>query len=327
MLQYLVNRVLMIIPTLIVISMISFVIIQLPPGDYLTTYMTRLQQSGYTVDQSEIDALNRRYGLDRPIHVQYYRWITGVLRGDFGYSFDWQRPVNQLIWERLALTLAVTTASLFFSWVIAFPIGVYSAVKQYSPGDYFFTFLGFLGLATPNFMIALLLMYVAYRYLGWSVGGLFSPEYMAADWSMGKVIDLLKHLWIPMVVVGTAGTAGLIRVMRNNLLDELSKPYVLTAKSKGLKQVYMLFKYPVRLAIIPFISTVGWQLPNLISGATIVAVVLSLPTAGPLLLRALLSQDMYLAGSFVLLLASLTCIGTLISDVLLALVDPRIRYE
>lgn len=327
MFQYLVNRVLMIIPTLIVISMISFVIIQLPPGDYLTTYMARLQQSGYTVDQSEIDALNRRYGLDRPMHVQYYRWITGVLRGDFGYSFDWQRPVNQLIWERLALTLAVTTASLFFSWVIAFPIGVYSAVKQYSPGDYFFTFLGFLGLATPNFMIALLLMYVAYRYLGWSVGGLFSPEYMAADWSMGKVVDLLKHLWIPMVVVGTAGTAGLIRVMRNNLLDELSKPYVLTAKSKGLKQVHMLFKYPVRLAIIPFISTVGWQLPNLISGATIVAVVLSLPTAGPLLLRALLSQDMYLAGSFVLLLASLTCIGTLISDVLLALVDPRIRYE
>ncbi len=327
MFLYLVNRVLMIIPTLIVISMISFVIIQLPPGDYLTTYMARLQQSGYTVDQSEIDSLNRRYGLDRPIHVQYYRWITGVLRGDFGYSFDWQRPVNQLIWERLALTLAVTTASLIFSWILAFPIGVYSAVKQHSVGDYFFTFLGFLGLATPNFMIALLLMFVAHRYLGWSVGGLFSPEYMAAPWSMGKVVDLLKHLWIPMVVVGTAGTAGLIRVMRNNLLDELSKPYVLTAKSKGLKEVTMLFKYPVRLAIIPFVSTVGWQLPNLISGATIVAVVLSLPTAGPLLLRALLSQDMYLAGSFVLLLASLTCIGTLISDVLLALVDPRIRYE
>ncbi len=327
MFLYLVNRVLMIIPTLIVISMISFVIIQLPPGDYLTTYMARLQQSGYTVDQSEIDSLNRRYGLDRPIHVQYYRWITGVLRGDFGYSFDWQRPVNQLIWERLALTLAVTTASLIFSWILAFPIGVYSAVKQHSVGDYFFTFLGFLGLATPNFMIALLLMFVAHRYLGWSVGGLFSPAYVDEPWSFAKFVDMMGHMWVPVVVIGTSGTAALIRVLRANLLDELNKPYVVTAKAKGISEFRLLFKYPVRVAIIPFLATVGWTLPLIISGETITSVVLGLPTAGPLLLRSLQTQDMFLAGSFILILSVLTLIGTLISDLLLAWADPRIRYE
>ncbi len=324
--HYIIRRVLTIIPTVFIISVISFIIIQLPPGDYLTTYMANLVASGYEVDQAEIDALKMRYSLDKPMHIQYLTWISGFIRGDFGYSFDWQKPVSALIGERLALTLAVSLLSLLFAWAIAFPVGIYSAVKQYSPGDYFFTFLGFLGLATPNFMLALILMYFAYK-AGISAGGLFSPEYIAAPWNWAKFVDLLKHIWVPMVVVGTAGTAGLIRIMRNNLLDELQKPYVVTAFSKGLKKWKVIFKYPVRIALIPFISTVGWQLPLLISGATIVAMVLNMPTTGPLLLRSLLNQDMYLAGSFIFFLATLTTIGTLISDILLVAIDPRIKFE
>jgi len=324
---YVLRRCLLMIPTVFLISIISFAIMQLPPGDFLTNYMIQLEASGQEVDQAMIEALRMRYGLDRPIYVQYFVWIKSFLRGDFGFSFEWNRPVNQLIWERLALTVAVTAATMLFSWVVAFLIGVYSATHPYSVGDYMATFVGFIGLATPNFMLALVLMWVAYSYFGQSVGGLFSAEFIDAPWSWAKVWDMLKHLWIPVIVIGTSGTAGLIRTLRANLLDELNKPYVVTAVAKGVPKMRVLFKYPVRLALIPFISTVGWSLPGLISGETITSVVLSLPTTGPLLLRALQSQDMYLAGSFIMLLSILTVIGTLISDILLAVTDPRIRFD
>ena len=244
-----------------------------------------------------------------------------------GMSFAWSRPVNELVWDRLGLTFLVSLSSLVFMWVVAFPVGIYAAVRQYSVGDYVFTFLSFMGLATPNFLLALLMMYIGFRYFGMDVGGLFSPAYEDAAWSLGKIVDLLKHIWIPMIVLGTSGTAALVRIMRANLLDELRKQYVITARAKGLKESRLIIKYPVRVALNPFISTVGWTLPMLISGATITAIVLNLPTTGPLLIGALMSQDMYLAGSFIMLLSILTVIGTLISDILLVIVDPRIRYE
>jgi peptide/nickel transport system permease protein len=312
--------------TLVVISMLSFIIIQLPPGDYLTSYITQLRSMGTDVSDEQIDYLREQYGLDDPVYVQYFKWIGNFLTGDMGFSFAWNRPVNELVWERLGLTLVISISSLLFTWIVAFPIGIYTALKQNSLSDYFFTFISFIGVATPNFLLALVLMYVSFRYFGINVGGLFSPEYAEAAWSLAKVSDLLQHLWIPVVVVGTAGTAGLVRIMRANLLDELGKPYVTTAKSKGIPNHKVILKYPVRIALNPFISTLGWQLPKLISGSTITAVVLSLPTTGPLLLDALKSQDMYLAGSFIMLLSVLTVIGTFISDILLALVDPRIRY-
>lgn len=324
---YIARRLIYMIPTLLVISIISFILIQLPPGDYLTAYMAQLAQSGDAVDKAVIAALRQQYGLDKPMYVQYFKWIWGVLHGDFGFSFEWNQPVRTLIGERLALTMVVSLASLLFAWIVALPIGIYSAVRQYSVFDYIFTFGGFLGLATPNFMLALILMYTANKYLGTSVGGLFSSEYLNAPWSLAKFLDLLEHLWIPMIIVGTAGTAGLIRITRANLLDELRRPYVETARAKGLKESFLILKYPVRVALNPFISTIGFVLPQIISGATITSVVLSLPTTGPLLLRALLSQDMYLAGSFVLILASLTVVGVLLSDILLAWIDPRIRYD
>lgn len=328
MLRFISRRLLQMIPMLIMISIISFIIIQLPPGSYLHTMVAQMHAAGEQINHELIEAIKVRYSLDAPAHIQYLNWMKGILtKGDFGYSFEWEKPVSLLIWERLALTLAVSVSSLLFSWIVAFPIAIYSAVKKYSIGDYILTFIGFLGLSVPNFMLALILMYFSLRFFGTNVGGLFSPEYVMAPWSMAKFYDMLEHIWVPMVVIGTAGTAGLIRVLRNNLLDELSKPYVVAARSKGISTIRLLFKYPVRLAIIPFISTVGWTLPQMISGEAVTAVVLGLPTAGPLLLRALQSQDMYLAGSFTLLLASLTIIGTLISDILLVLVDPRIRYE
>jgi peptide/nickel transport system permease protein len=313
------------IPTLLIISIISFVLIQLPPGDYLTSYIVALEEAGDMIDMEAVAGLRERYGLDRPIAEQYILWMSGIFQGDFGYSFTLRMPVSDVIWERLGLTLAVTLSSLFFSWIVAFPIGFYSAVNKHSFGDYFFTFIGFIGLSIPNFMLALILMYVSFRYLGLSVGGLFSSEYIDAPWSVGKFLDMLSHLWLPMIIVGTAGTAGLIRVLRNNLLDELQKPYVAAARARGLSEFRLLLKYPVRVAINPFLSTVGWILPNLISGATIVSVVLALPTSGPVLLQALLNQDMYLGGTFTMLLAVLTVIGTLFSDILLAVVDPRVR--
>jgi peptide/nickel transport system permease protein len=327
MLPFMIKRTLYMIPTLIAISIVSFVIIQLPPGDYLTTLVASLASQGEQVDPAALVALRERYGLGQPIYVQYYKWISNiVLRGDFGQSFAWNMPVSALIWERLVLTVVLSLAALLFVWIVAFPIGIYSAVKQYSLGDYFATFIGFIGLATPSFLIALVLMYVAFKYFNQSVGGLFSPEYQEAPWNWAKVLDLIGHLWIPMVILGMEGTASLIRVMRANLLDELRKPYVVTARAKGLPEWKVILKYPVRLALNPFISTVGWVLPGLVSGSAILSIVLSLPTTGPLLLRALLSQDMYLAASSILLLSVLTVIGTLISDLLLAWLDPRIRY-
>jgi peptide/nickel transport system permease protein len=326
MLQYAVRRLMYMIPTLIVISIVAFLIIQLPPGDYLTAMVAQLRMQGEFVEDDELIALQRRYGLDQPIYVQYFKWISGILlRGDFGHSFQWNRPVSDLIWQRLALTVALSVSTLLFTWILAFPIGIFSAVKQYSVADYVVTLLGFIGLATPNFLLALVLMWISLKYFNQSVGGLFSPEYVESPWSLGKVWDLLKHLWIPMLILGTSGTAGLIRTMRANMLDEIKKPYVTTARAKGLTERKVMAKYPVRVALIPFISTVGWVLPSLISGSTIISVVLSLQTTGPLLYRALTSQDMYLAGSFILMLSVLTVIGTLISDLLLGWVDPRIR--
>jgi len=327
MLSYIVRRVLYMIPTLLLISVISFTLIQLPPGDYLTSYIAQLSETGEAVDEAVIASLKKRYGLDQPIYIQYFMWINGVLHGDFGQSFEWNKPVGELIWERLALTVTVSLFSLIFTYIVAIPIGIYSAIRQYSVGDYFFTFVGFLGLATPNFLLALVLMFLFYKYFGLSVGGLFSPQFVEAPWGLAKVMDMMNHMWIPVIVIGTAGTCGLIRVMRGCLLDELRKQYVITARAKGVSERFLLFKYPVRVAVNPIISTIGWTLPGIISGATITAIVLSLPTTGPLLLRSLMSQDMYLAGSFILLLATLTVIGTLISDILLAWVDPRIRYE
>lgn len=327
MLTFIVRRLIYMIPTLLIISIISFILIQLPPGDYLTSYIAQLSQSGDAVDEALVAALKKQYGLDQPLYVQYFKWISGIFRGDFGYSFEWNQPVGDLIGERLLLTMVVSISSLLFAWAVALPIGIYSAVRQYSVFDYIFTLIGFLGLSVPGFMLALVLMYLANRYLGLSVGGLFSPEFVDAPWSWARVVDLLKHLLIPMVIVGMSSTAGLIRIMRANLLDELRKPYVETARAKGLKKMTLILKYPVRVALNPFVSTIGFVLPQIVSGATITAVVLSLPTTGPLLLRALLSQDMYLAGSFVLMLAVLTVIGMLLSDILLAWLDPRIRYD
>lgn len=325
MLQYIARRVLMMIPTLFLVSVVAFIIIQLPPGDFLTSYVTQLSSMGDLVDESAIQALRDRYGLGQPIYIQYLRWITNMLQGDFGHSMEWNRPVWGLLWERLPLTFVLSLATLLVTWIIAFPIGVFSAVKQYSIGDYIATFIGFLGLATPDFLLALVLMWVLFAFFNQSVGGLFSPDFQDAPWSLAKVWDLAKHLVVPMVILGASGTASLIRIMRANLLDELHKPYVVTARSKGLSEPRLLLKYPVRAALNPFISTAGWYLPSLVSGSTIVAVVLNLPITGPLLLRALMSQDMYLAGSFIFMLSTLTVIGTLISDILLAWLDPRIR--
>ncbi len=328
MAQFIIRRLLMMIPTLFAISIVSFIIIQLPPGDFLTSYMANLSASGEIVQQDVIDALNQRFGLDQPIHIQYFKWITNIiLRGDFGQSFAWNAPVESLIWGRLSLTVVLSLATLVFTWFLAFPIGIYSAVKQYSPGDYIATFFGFLGLAIPDFLLALVLMFIAFKYFNQSVGGLFSPDYVDAPWSAAKVLDLISHLWIPMIILGTSGTASLIRIMRANLLDELRKPYVRTARAKGLPEWKVILKYPVRVALNPFVSTAGWLLPALVSGSIIVAVVLSLPTTGPMLLSALTTQDMYLAGAFILLLSVLTLFGTLISDIVLAWLDPRIRYE
>jgi peptide/nickel transport system permease protein len=316
------------IPTLFAVSLVSFIIIQLPPGDFLTSYMANRAGSGETVEQEVITAMNQRFGLDRPIYVQYFMWISNIItKGDFGQSFAWNSPVDQLLWSRMSLTIILSVSTLLFTWFIAFPIGIYSAVRQYSIGDYVASFFGFLGLAVPDFLLALVLMYIAFKYFNQSVGGLFSPDYVNADWSTAKVLDLISHLWIPMLILGLSGTASLIRVMRANLLDELRKPYVRTARAKGLPEWKVILKYPVRVALNPFVSTAGWLLPGLVSGSIIVAVVLSLPTSGPLLLSALQSQDMYLAGAFILLLSMLTMFGTLLSDVALAWLDPRIRYE
>jgi peptide/nickel transport system permease protein len=327
MLMFALRRLLTMLAMMVLISIAAFVIIQLPPGDFLTTLAAGLERGG-EVEAQQLEFLRQRFGLDQPIYVQYWRWISGIIfHGDFGYSFMWKRPVAELIWDQLGFTLILSISTLLFSWAISFPIGVYSAVRQYSAADYVFTFVGFIGLAVPNFLLALVLMYIGFSYFGQSVGGLFSPQYQNEPWSWGKLYDLFAHLWIPIIVIGASKTAELIRIMRANLLDELNKPYVTTARAKGMPEVRMLVKYPIRLALNPFVSTVGWVLPSLISGAVIASVVLNLPTVGPLLLNALQSQDMYLAGSFILMLSMLTLVGTLVSDILLAWLDPRIRLE
>lgn len=328
MLSFIARRVLYMIPTFIAVSIVTFIIIQLPPGDYLTTLVASMASQGEKIDPAAMEALKMRYGLGQPVIVQYLKWMSNIfLHGDFGQSFEWNQPVIDLIWSRLWFTFILSLSTLMFVWAVALPIGIYSAVRQYSMGDYVFTAIGFIGLAIPNFLLALVLMYIAFKYFNQSVGGLFSPEYQDAPWGWAKFVDMMAHMWIPVVIIGTAGTASLIRVMRANLLDELHKPYVVTARAKGLPEWRVIMKYPVRVAMNPFVSTVGWVLPALISGEAIVAIVLSLPTTGPLLVRSLMSQDMYLAGSFILMLSTLTILGTLLSDILLAVIDPRIRLE
>ncbi len=326
MLLYMVRRLGSTLITLIAVSIVAFIVIQLPPGNFLTSLMAKYSEQGGSIDNDVVAALNLRYGLDQPWYVQYWRWISGiVLHGDFGQSFEWNKPVSELMWERFGLTVMLSVVTLLVTWAVSFPVGIYSAVRPYSLPDFVITFLGFLGLAVPNFLFALVLMFISSRYFGGSVGGFFSPDYVNAPWSLAKLADLSTHLWLPVVVLSAQGTAALVRIMRANLLDELHKPYVLTARSHGMGEMELLFKYPVRVALNPFISTIGWVLPNLVSGAVVTAIVLSLPTAGPLLLSALLAQDMYLAASFILMLSALTVIGTLISDLLLAWLDPRIR--
>ncbi len=327
MINYMVRRMVYMVPTVFLISIAAFVIISLPPGDYLTTLITQMKAQGGDIDRARIASLQVRYGLNSPLWVQYFKWIGGVVTGDFGESFQLNRPVGTVLAQRLPLTVALSFSTLIFTWVIALPVGLYSAVRQYKIGDYIATTIGFLGLAIPNFLIALVLMYIGYRFFGQSVGGLFSPQWTDAPWNIGKVLDLLSHLWVPVVVLGSAGTAGLIRILRANMLDELRKPYVVAARARGVPERSLILKYPLRVALNPFISTVGWVLPGLVSGEVIVAQVLSLPTTGPVLLSSLLSQDMYLAGSIILITSLLTVIGTLLSDFALAWLDPRVRLQ
>lgn len=325
---YIVRRVGLMVLTLIAISIATFAVINLPPGDYVSTLQAQAEGRGEEIAQERLAALRDRYGLDEPFVGQYWNWISNIVfHGDFGESFAWNKPVSSLIWDRVALSFFLSISTLIFVWAVAFPIGIYSAVRQYSPGDYTATLFGFIGMAIPEFMLALVMMYIGVRYFGQNVGGLFSPEYQDAVWNIGKVLDLLSHLWVPIIIIGMSGTAGTIRITRANLLDELYKPYVVTARAKGLPEWKLLLKYPVRMSLSPFFSTVGWLLPGLISGETIVSIVLSLPTTGPLLFGAVESQDMYLVGSFVLILSALTVIGTLLSDLALTWWDPRIRYQ
>ncbi len=325
MLRYVARRLALGALTLWAISVLAFIIIQLPPGDFVTTYVARLSESGGTSALGEIAALRQAYGLDQPLYIQYLKWMGQVVQGDLGMSLDWNRPVSELIGERLLLTMAVSIAAIIFTWAVALPIGVYSALRKYSVGDYLLTMLGFFGLAVPSFMLALVLMYFGFMFFGVSVGGLYSPAFETAPWSLAKILDLLKHLIVPAIVLGLAGTAQLIRIMRANLLDELGKPYVVSARAKGLTERRLITKYPVRVAMNPFASSIGFLFPQVVSGAIIVSVVLSLPTVGPLLLSSLQSQDMFLAGTIVLLLGALTIAGTLISDLILVWLDPRIR--
>jgi peptide/nickel transport system permease protein len=326
MVGFIIRRFIAMLLTLVAVSIVAFAIIQLPPGDYLTSYIAQLASTGDQVDPRVIENLRRQYGLGEPFYVQYWKWITGVVQGNFGHSFEWKRPVSELIWGRLGNSILLEGLAVVVMWLIAVPIGIYAAVRKYSLGDYLATVLGFIGLAVPNFFFALIVMYLGFIWFGTAMGGLFSPEFETARWSLPRIWDFLVHAWAPVLVLATAGTAELIRILRANLLDELKKPYVTTARAKGLTEFRTIMKYPVRLALNPLISTIGWLLPALVSGSVIVSVVMNLPTAGPMLLRSLTTQDMYLAGAIILLLSVLTVVGTLISDILLAWIDPRIRY-
>jgi peptide/nickel transport system permease protein len=327
MLAYLVRRLILAVLTIWAISVLSFVIIQLPPGDYITSYIAQMSASGGFVSEQEADALRQEYGLDRPMWIQYLRWMKQVLQGRFGMALEWKRPVSEVIGDRLWLTMVVSVAAILLTWALALPIGIYSAVRQYSVADYLFTLVGFIGLAVPSFMLALVLMYFGFTLFNLNIGGLFSDEFAEASWSLAKAWDLAKHLPLPALILGLAGTAQLIRIMRANLLDELRRPYVVTARARGLAEYRVILKYPVRVALNPFASTVGYLLPYVVSGSIIVSLVLSLPTVGPLLLRALVAQDMFLAGTIVLLLGVMTVVGTFLSDLLLMWIDPRIRLE
>ncbi len=327
MLRVLLQRLLLLPLLLILFSVMVFGLVQAPPGDFLTSYISMLSSSGSSVDLAQVEALKRQFGLDQPFVIQYIRWIENLLHGDLGLSLEYQRPNIELIGERLVLTVLLALFSFVFTWLMAIPAGIYSATHPRSLLDYVLTVINYVGVATPNFMLALILMWIAFSRFGLSITGLFSPEYVQAPWSVTRFTDLLKHIWLPMIVLGIAGTARLTRIMRANLLDELHKPYVITARAKGLSEWRLVLKYPVRVALNPLVSTIGWYLPQLFSGSLIVATVMNLPNVGPLLLRALISQDMYLAGSILLIYCFLTVIGTLISDILLAWLDPRIRME
>jgi len=327
MLSFFIQRLFYMITTLILISIIGFFIINLPPGSYLDVYQAQRQMQGTDTAEAELRALERRFGLDQPLYVQYWKWITGFVRGDFGRSFQYNREVNDLIWERLAYTALISFATLFFTWIVAIPIGIYSATHQYKLGDNVATVIGMAGLSIPNFLLALVLMIIAQRVFGQSVGGLFSREYIDEPWSLAKILDLLGHLWVPIVVVGTAGTAGLIRIMRGNLLDILNMQYVQAARARGVSEPVVIIKHAVRNAIHPLIMLLGMSLPQIISGSLVVAIVLSLPTTGPLYFNALRQQDMYLAGTFLMFLSIMLVVGNFLADLLLAWIDPRIRYE
>jgi len=326
-LRVVVQRLLLLPLLLIIFSILVFGLVQAPPGDFLTSYISSLAASGSSVDQAQVDALRRQYGLDQPFLIQYARWMQNLLRGDLGLSLEFQRPNVELIGDYLLLTVLLALFSFVFTWLMAIPAGIYSATHPRSALDYALTVVNYVGVATPNFMLALILMWGAFSWFGISITGLFSTEYLEAPWSLARFADLLRHIWLPMIILGIAGTARLTRIMRANLLDELHKPYVVTARAKGLSEWRLVLKYPVRVAINPLVSTIGWYLPQLFSGSLIVATVMNLPNIGPLLLRALVSQDMYLAGSILMIYALLTVVGTLLSDILLAWVDPRIRME
>ncbi|MCX4835745.1 ABC transporter permease [Streptomyces sp. NBC_00006] len=329
MLSFLVRRTGWMFVTLWAISLATFFIISLPPGDYVDTLQANAEERGEFMGPAEVAELRSRYGLGQSFLAQYWKWISNIVfHGDFGQAFAWNmRPVSDLIWDRVALSFFLSVATLLIIWAISWPIGIYSAVRQYSSGDYIATLFGFVGMAVPEFMLALVLMWVGMRYFGQSPGGLFSPEYQDAAWNLGKVLDAASHLWLPILIIAVAGTAGGIRIIRANLLDELYKPYVVAARAKGLPEWKLLLKYPVRTSMSPFISTVGWLLPGLISGETIISIVMNLPTTGPLMLGGVLNQDMYLVGSFILILSTLTVVGTLLSDLALAWWDPRIRHS
>ncbi|HEY65069.1 MAG TPA: ABC transporter permease [Caldilineae bacterium] len=327
MAAYIARRFIYMITTLIFVSMIGFFIINLPPGTYLDVYRARRQIQGTSTAEEEIEALKRRYALDRPVYIQYLKWVSGFVRGDFGRSFEYNREVKDLIWERLGFTALISFSTLLFTWIVAIPIGIYSATHQYQIGDHIFTLIGLAGLSIPNFMLALILMVIAQRTFGQSVGGLFSQEFVDAPWSLAKFIDFLKHLWVPIVVVGTSGTAGLIRMMRGNLLDILNMQYIQAARARGLPESKVIIKHAVRNAIHPLIMLLGMSLPEIISGSTVVAIVLSLPTTGPLYFNALRQQDMFLAGTFLMFLSMMLIIGNFLADLLLAWIDPRIRFE
>jgi peptide/nickel transport system permease protein len=322
-----IRRLLMLIPILVLMSLVAFFLIELPPGDYVSFRIQQLKMSGVEVSEDEAQRLMVQFGLDKPLPARYWQWVSGiVLRGNWGWSLQWNKSVNEILSERIPMTITISLLALIFSWSLAIPIGIYSATHKYSILDYLFTFLGFIGVATPGFLLALIMAWLLFTKFGFSALGLFSKEFLDAPWSLAKFVDLLKHIWLPLILVGMGNTAATIRVVRNNLLDELNKQYVITARAKGLSEWKLLFKYPVRMAINPLLSTVSWVLPGLVSGTILIDIVLSLQTVGPVLLRATLAQDMYLAGSVVLILSALTVVGALLGDILLVVVDPRIRF-